>query len=89
MWASDIKTLNALHRDIIEIPSSSSYELSLFSSKAGSARGVGEGVALGGVSSSVSIGNLWPEIDSVEGVGHGGGTATTACDHLEALPLCH
>jgi hypothetical protein len=48
VWASDIKTLNALHRDIIEIPSSSSYELSLFSSKAGSARGVGEGVALGG-----------------------------------------
>lgn len=80
--------MNTLHGDIIEIPSRRSYELSLFSSKVGSSHGVG-GVVARERSSSVSIGDLWPEIDSAEGVGGGDATATATRGHLEASsPRC-
>jgi hypothetical protein len=55
MQASDVIILNTPHT-VIEI-SSSSYELSLSSSKAGSDDGVGARAALG-ESSSMSIGDL-------------------------------
>jgi hypothetical protein len=67
--------VNTLRADVIEVPSNSSYELSLFSSKVGSAHGAGGGV-VPEMSSSVSIDGLWPEINSVEGVGAGGATVT-------------
>jgi hypothetical protein len=35
-------------------------------------------------SSSVSIADLWPEIDSVEGVGDGDATTTAMCGRLHA-----
>jgi hypothetical protein len=63
--------LNTLHSDVIEILSSSSYALSLFSFKAGSAHGTGGGVAHGVIEFQYSD-DLWPEIDSVEGFGDGG-----------------
>jgi hypothetical protein len=55
--ASDVNILNTLCGEVIEVPSSSSYELSLFSSKVSSAHDMGGGVAPR-ESSSVSIGDL-------------------------------
>jgi hypothetical protein len=46
----DVNALNTLHSDIINIYSSSSYELSKFLLKAGSACGGGQGLAQGGSS---------------------------------------
>jgi hypothetical protein len=43
--------------------------------------------ALGG-SSSVSIDDLWPEINSVEGVGCVVATMTATCGHLDASASC-
>jgi hypothetical protein len=51
--------------EVIEIPSNS-YDLSIFSSKVGSHRDEGMGVVPGG-SSSVSIEELWPDIDKLDG----------------------
>jgi hypothetical protein len=75
--------VNTLRADVIEVPSNSSYELSLFSSKVGSAHGAGRGV-VPEMSSSVSIDGLWPEINSVEGVGARGATVTATRGHLGA-----
>jgi hypothetical protein len=58
--------LNTCCGEVIKISSSSSYQLSLFSSKGGPIHHAGEGAALGEPSSS-SIGDLWPEINSSEG----------------------
>jgi hypothetical protein len=60
--------------------SSSSYGLSLFSSKAGSHPGenVGDVVNL---SSSVSTGELWPEIDQLDEVSPGDTSMTVAQNH--------
>jgi hypothetical protein len=77
-WALDIDILDTLRGEIIGIPSSSSYELSLFSSMADIVPDTGGGVAPGELSSS-SIGDLWPKINSREGA-----TATTTCSSLEA-----
>jgi hypothetical protein len=46
-WVLDVEALNTLRDDTINIYSSSSYELSVFSSKAGSTHGGDEGVAQG------------------------------------------
>jgi hypothetical protein len=54
---SDVNILNTLCGEVIEVSLSSSYELSLFSLKVGSAHSVGEGVSPGELS-SVSIGDL-------------------------------
>jgi hypothetical protein len=70
---SDINVLNTLCGDVIDIFSSSSYELSLFSSKAGSAHSAGGGVP------SVSIDDHWPE-----GSIAGGPAAAATHDRLEA-----
>jgi hypothetical protein len=59
LLASNIDILNTLHGDVINIYSSSSYKLSLFSSKAGSAHDTSGGVALAG-SWSTSIDDHWP-----------------------------
>jgi hypothetical protein len=56
--------------DLVEI-SSSSYGLSLFSSKVGSHHNEGAGATLGG-STSVSIGELWPDIDRLNEASHEG-----------------
>jgi hypothetical protein len=63
-----LRMLNFEHPSwrIIEISSSSSYQLSLFSSKCGPIHLVGECAALG-EQSSLSIGALWPEVNSIEG----------------------
>jgi hypothetical protein len=79
VWAPDIDILDTLHGEIIEIPSSSSYELSLFSSKVGSVHDAGGGVSPGD-SSSFSIGDLWPEINSSKG-----GIVAMTCSSLGAL----
>jgi hypothetical protein len=83
--ASDVDLLNAPHGGIIEI-SSSSYGLSLFSSKAGSDHDMGAGAVLV-ESSSVSIGYLWPEINNIEGACGGGASVNKMRDHLEASTL--
>jgi hypothetical protein len=59
--------LDTPHGDLIEASSSlsSSYNLSLFSSKAGSGHIAGEGAAPKESSSGI-ISDLWPEIGSVE-----------------------
>jgi hypothetical protein len=62
--------------DLIEI-SSSSCNLSLFSLKVGSHHDGGAGAMLR-ESSSVSIGDVWSEVDSVRGVDHED-TFATAC----------
>jgi hypothetical protein len=53
--------------DLIEVPTSS-YDLSLFSLKAGSHPDEGVGVMPGGLL-SVSIGELWPGIDQLDEAG--------------------
>jgi hypothetical protein len=85
MQAPDINILNALHSDVVKI-SSSSYELSIFSSKAGSGRGA-SGSVIPWESSSVSIGDLWLEINNVKGPGGEGAFMTATSDHLEASAL--
>jgi hypothetical protein len=60
--------LDTPHGDLVEI-SSSSYGLLLFSSKVGSRHDAGAGVIPGG-SSSISIGELWPDIDKLHEAGH-------------------
>jgi hypothetical protein len=67
--------------DLAEI-SSSSYGLSLFSSKAGSRHDAATGATPGG-SSSVSIGDLWPDIDKLYEVGHEGTSAIAGGTHVE------
>jgi hypothetical protein len=84
--ASNINLLNALCSNIVEI-SSSSYELSFFSSKADSGHIVGADATLE-KSSSVSIWDLWLEINSTRGTGEGEGASMTATrGHLEASIL--
>jgi hypothetical protein len=65
LWALDIIILGTPRGDLIDV-SSSSYNLSIFSSKAGSHNDGGIG-ATRRESSSVSIGDLWPEVDSLCG----------------------
>jgi hypothetical protein len=60
--------------------SSSSYGLSLFSLKAGSHPGENVGAVVDR-SSSVSIGELWPEIDQLDEVSPGDTYMTTAQHH--------
>jgi hypothetical protein len=74
--------LDTLYDNCIEV-SSSSYNLSLFSSKANYDHGGGAG-ATPRESSSMSIGNLWPEIDSSRGAEHKGAFTTVARSQLEA-----
>jgi hypothetical protein len=57
--------------------SSSSYGLSLFSSKACSHPGKGAGAMLDG-SPSMSVGELWPEIDQLDEVGLGNASLALA-----------
>jgi hypothetical protein len=64
---SDVVVLDTPRSDFVEI-SSSSYGLSLFSSKDGSHHDEGAGAAPRG-SSSISIGMLWPDIDRLDKVG--------------------
>jgi hypothetical protein len=59
--ASDIVILDTPRGDLVEL-SSSSYSLSLYSSKVGSRHNANVGATPGG-SSSISIGELWPNID--------------------------
>jgi hypothetical protein len=77
--ASDIDILSTLRDDnIINVHSSSSYELFLFSSKADSAHERGG-------SSSVSVDDHWPEAKAAVENFRGEDTlATTNCGHLEA-----
>jgi hypothetical protein len=72
--------LNTPRGDFIEI-SSSSYELPIFSSKAGSQHNKGA-VAVQRESSSVSVGNLWPEIDSLDEASRDGTSVTATRCHL-------
>jgi hypothetical protein len=64
--------------DLIEV-SSSSYVLSLFSSKASSHTNEGTGAMPRG-SSSISIGELWPGIDQLDEVGPEGTSTVPAQD---------
>jgi hypothetical protein len=66
----DIIVLDTPSGEVIQI-SSSSCDLAIFSSKDGSQRDEGTGAVPGG-SSSVSIGELWPDIDKLDEVGRGG-----------------
>jgi hypothetical protein len=79
----DIIILDTPRGDLIDV-SSSSYNLSIFSLKAGSHNDEGAGVAPR-ESSSVSIGDLWLEIDSLGETDHKGTSAATAHDRPEAL----
>jgi hypothetical protein len=74
--------LDTPHDVVIEI-SSSSYNLLLFSQKASSDHDGGAG-ASPRESSSVSIGDLWPEIDSSHDADYEGAFATTKHSHSEA-----
>jgi hypothetical protein len=86
----DINILNTLRDDnVINVHSSSSYELSLFFSKTNSADSVGGGVALG-ESSSVCIDDDWPKANTVvKSIRSEGALVTTDCGHLEALMSHH
>jgi hypothetical protein len=84
--ASDVIILDTPHGDFIEI-SSSSYDLSLFSSMAGSDHDKGVVAALR-KSSSVSIGDLWPKIDSSCGTDLDGAFTTATSRLLEASTSC-
>jgi hypothetical protein len=75
--------LDTSRGDFIEI-SSSSYNLSLFSSKSSSNHDGGVGAALR-ESSSMSIGDLWLEINSSRGADYEGAFMTATCGHLEIL----
>jgi hypothetical protein len=77
----DVNLLNAPRSDIIEILSSS-YELLFFSLKDGSGHDVAAG-AMREESSSVSIGDIWPEINSTGGTSYEGASMTVARGHLE------
>jgi hypothetical protein len=68
--------LDAPRGDFMEI-SSSSYGLSLFSSKVGSRHDVGAGVVPRGLPSE-SIGELWPGIDQLDDTGAEGTSVTAA-----------
>jgi hypothetical protein len=83
--ASDVIILDTPCGDFIEI-SSSSYDLSIFSSQSGSHRDEGA-VATLRVSSSMSMGDAWPEVDTVHGVDHEDAFTTTTHDRLEASTL--
>jgi hypothetical protein len=72
--------------DLIEI-SSSSHELSMFSSKAGSHCDEGTG-AMHGESSGVSIGDLWSKIDNLDEAGREGTSTTTTWSYRE-VPASH
>jgi hypothetical protein len=63
--------------------SSGSYNLSLFSSNANSDHDRGVGAALRELF-SVSIGDLWPEIDSSRGANYEGAFTTATRSRLEA-----
>jgi hypothetical protein len=83
--ASNIIILDTPCGDFIEV-SSSSYNLSLFSLKAGSDHGGGAGAAPR-ESYNTGIGDLWHEIDSLRGADHEGTfTIVTHCC-LEASTL--
>jgi hypothetical protein len=84
--ASNIIILDTPRGDFIEV-SSSSYNLSLFSSKTGSHHDGGAG-ATPRESLSVSIGDLWPEIDSSHRADHEVAVTTTAHSQLEASTSC-
>jgi hypothetical protein len=73
--------LDTPHGDLIKILSSS-YNLLLFSSKAGSGHSVGAGAASRELS-SMSVGDLWPEITSSRGVADESAFATAPRGHLE------
>jgi hypothetical protein len=84
--ASDIVILDTPHGEFIEV-SSSSYNLSLFSSKAGSHHEGGVVVVLR-ESSSVSVGDLWPEIDSLCEADCEGAFMAAMCSCPEASTSC-
>jgi hypothetical protein len=79
---SDVIISDAPRGNFTEI-SSSSYELSLFSWKAGSGRVAGVGTVPEG-SSSWSIGDLWLEIDNAEDIGAEGASITRTHSHFKA-----
>jgi hypothetical protein len=81
VWDLDVTVLDTPQGDVIEI-SSSSYGLSLFSLKAGSHRDEGVGAAQR-ESYSVSVGDLWPEIDSLDVTCREGTSVTAMRGHLE------
>jgi hypothetical protein len=72
--------------DFIEI-SSSSYDLLLFSSKASSDHDRGVGAAPRGAS-NMSVGDVWPEIDSSHDTDCEASFATAMRNHLEASTSC-
>jgi hypothetical protein len=69
--ASDIIAFGVPQHDVIEV-SSSSYGLSLFSSKAGSPPEENAGLL------TMSVGELWPEIDLLDEFAHRGTSAASA-----------
>jgi hypothetical protein len=73
--------------NLIEVLSSL-YNLSLFSSKAGSSHVAGQD-AVPERSSSESIGDLWPKISSAGNVDTRGSSVGAARSHLEASTSCH
>jgi hypothetical protein len=77
--ASDIIILYTPRGDLSDL-SSSSYGLSLFSSKAGSHPGGNVGPAVDR-SASVSIGELWPKIDQLDETSLGDTSMTVAQNH--------
>jgi hypothetical protein len=83
VWGSYIIILDTPPGDLIEV-SSSSYNLSIFSLKAGSHNDGGVGAALR-ESSSVIIRDLWPEIDSLGEAEHEGTSAATTRGCPEVL----
>jgi hypothetical protein len=86
--ASTINVLPTLHGEVINVHSSRSYELSLFSSEADSTHGVG-GLALS-ESSTVSINDDWPEASvAVESFRCEGDLAITDHGHIEASVSHH
>jgi hypothetical protein len=81
--ALDVIILDNPHGYLVEI-SSCFYYLSNFSSKADSHHDGGAGPTQG-KTSSVSIEDLWPKIDSLRKAGHEGIFTTAPCSCLEAL----
>jgi hypothetical protein len=65
----DLIDLDTPSAKVVEI--FSSCDLSIFSSQDGSRRIEGGGTGPEG-SSSASIGELWPDIDKLDGINHGG-----------------
>jgi hypothetical protein len=68
-WDLDVICLDAPSGEVVEV--SSSYDLSIFSPKTDAQSAEGGGNAPEG-SSSVSIGELWAEMDMMDEISHGG-----------------